>query len=129
MDVRPSSQSRTSSTSSPWRRSRPTTRSPPDRLRDNLLAHVGRRCRFRVPGCPPLSRRGTPASTRLPARSRSLALHLASRKGVPAPPLRFDPGTPFLDQHITDVYGEARCRVVNGERAGSSRLTAVNKNY
>jgi hypothetical protein len=43
-------------------------------------------------------------------------------KGVPASPLRFDPGTPFLDQHITDVYGEARCRVVNGsERAAVSR--------
>ena len=44
------------------------------------------------------------------------------RKGVPASPLRFDPGTPFLDQHITDVYGEARCRVVSGsERAAGSR--------
>ena len=41
------------------------------------------------------------------------------RKGVPASPLCSNPGTPFLDQHITDVYGEARCRVVNGERAGS----------
>jgi hypothetical protein len=36
------------------------------------------------------------------------------RKGVPTSPLRFDSGTPFLDQHITDVYGEARCRVVAG---------------
>src|SRR5271157_6436280 len=44
------------------------------------------------------------------------------RKGVPASPLRFDPGTPFLDQHITDVYGEARCRVVGGsERVAADR--------
>src|ERR1700678_804719 len=44
------------------------------------------------------------------------------RKGVPASPLRFDPGTPFLDQHITDVYGEARCRAWGGsERAAASR--------
>src|SRR5271155_1817228 len=81
-----------------------------------------RGCRPRVPNCPPLSRRGTPASPRLPARSRDLALHLASRKGVPASPLRFDPGTPFLDQHITDVYGKARCRVVSRSERAAGRI-------
>src|ERR1700680_3205007 len=43
------------------------------------------------------------------------------RKGPPASPLRFDPGTPFLDQHITDVDGEARCRVVSGSERAAGR--------
>jgi hypothetical protein len=42
-------------------------------------------------------------------------------RGFPPLRFRFDPGTPFLDQHITDVYGEARCRVLSGsERAAAS---------
>src|SRR5438445_1418244 len=50
------------------------------------------------------------------------------RKGVPASPLRSDPGTPFLDQHITDVYGEARCRAwCESERAAGSRRTTNSK--
>ena len=48
------------------------------------------------------------------------------RKGVPASPLRFDPGTPFLDQHITDVYGEARCRVVGGSERAAGRRSRAN---
>jgi hypothetical protein len=60
------------------------------------------------------------------ARSlRKFGSAAGSRKGVPASPLRFDPGTPFLDQHITDVYGEASCRVVSrSERAAASRSTS-----
>lgn len=50
---------------------------------------------------------------------RSLPVHSIS-------PLRFDPGTPFLDQHITDVYGEARCRVVSGSERAAVKLRVKN---
>jgi integrase len=53
--------------------------------------------------CPPLSRRGIRA--RHPA-ARSLPKFGSApgpRKGVPASPLRFDPGTPFLDQPVYDL--------------------------
>jgi hypothetical protein len=67
----------------------------------------------RGPGCCPLA-------------LRNLALQLASRKGVPASPLRFDPGTPFLDQHMTDIFGEARCRVVSGSERAAVKLRVKN---
>ena len=71
-------------------------------------------------GCPDMNR--TPVGQ---AAARSLPKFGSAagpRKGVPVSPLRFDPGTPFLDQHITDVYGEARCRAWGGsERAAAGR--------
>jgi hypothetical protein len=59
----------------------------------------------------------------LPARSRDLALRLASRKGVPASPLRFDPGTPFLDQHIYRCLWRGQVQSGERERAGSRKQT------
>jgi hypothetical protein len=54
----------------------------------------------------------------LPARGRDLALRLALRKGVPASPLRSNPGTPFLDPPHHRCFGGARRRAWEGsERA------------
>ena len=75
-----------------------------------------------VVGRPFVSRATTPARTRLPARSRDSALRLALRKGVPCSPLRFDPGTPFLDQHIHRCSWSGQCRAARGsERAARAQ--------
>jgi len=60
--------------------------------------------------------------TPLPARSGNVALHLARGRGSPPLPLRFDPGTPFLDQHNTNVYWRGQMQSGERERAGSSQL-------
>ncbi len=60
----------------------------------------------------------TQTNTLLPARGRDLALRLALRKGVPASPLRSNPGTPFLDPPHHRCFGGARRRAWRG-RAGS----------
>lgn len=60
-------------------------------------------------GCTSI-RRTPQADTLLPARGRDLALRLALRKGVPASPLRSNPGTPFLDPPHHRCFGGARRR-------------------
>jgi len=75
-------------------------------------------------GCSSISR--TPETNMLlPARSQSLALHLARGRG--SPPLRFapDPGTPFLDQQTSQMFrSRARCRVMwESERTAASGCT------
>jgi hypothetical protein len=80
---------------------------------------------FGVRGCPSgcsfgcTSIRRTPQTDTLPpARGRYLALRLALRKGVPASPLRSNPGTPFLDPPHHRCFGGARRRAWEGsERA------------
>jgi hypothetical protein len=75
-------------------------------------------------GCSSMSRTSEP-NTRLPARWRSLALHLARGRG--SPPLRCapDPGTPFLDQQTSQMFrSRARYRVMSdSERAAACRGT------
>jgi hypothetical protein len=41
-----------------------------------------------------------------------------SRKGVPAPPLRSEPGTPFLDQHIYRCVGEDQQQSIGAWASG-----------
>lgn len=68
-------------------------------------------------GCTSI-RRTPQTDTLLPARGRDLALRLALRKGVPASPLRSNPGTPFLDPPHHRCFGGARRRAWEGsERA------------
>jgi hypothetical protein len=68
-------------------------------------------------GCTSI-RRTPQTNTLLPARGRDLALRLALRKGVPASPLRSNPGTPFLDPPHHRCFGGARRRAWEGsERA------------
>jgi hypothetical protein len=53
-----------------------------------------------------------------PLAPLDLALRLASMKGVPAYPLRSNPGTPFLDQDKTCFVQERQAQSVGGsERA------------
>ncbi len=80
-------------------------------------------------GRPFVSRATTLRATRLPARSRNLALQPASRKGVPCSALRFDPGTPFLDHNIYRCLWRGQMQSGERERAGSSSLTGVNDNH
>jgi hypothetical protein len=90
-----------------------------------ILAGVRLGCPFGVRGCSSgcsfgcTSIRRTPETdTLLPARGRDLALRLALRKGVPASPLRSNPGTPFLDPPHHRCFGGARRRAWEGsERA------------
>jgi len=57
-----------------------------------------------------------------PAAARSeVWLYNWPEEGGPRLSASLRPGDPFLDQHITDVYGEARCQSGERERAGSSR--------
>ncbi len=69
----------------------------------------------------------TQLNTLLPARSQNLALRRASRKGVPAYPLRSNPGTPFLDQDKTHFVEERQAQSWAGasgqQGSGRTRTT------
>ena len=68
----------------------------------------------------------TQTNTLLPARSRSLALHLTRGRGVPASPLRSKPGTPFLDPTHHRCSGRGQMQSGSGsERAAASRGSSV----
>jgi hypothetical protein len=74
-------------------------------------------------------KRTTQRTTLLPARCRELALALASRKGVPTPPLRFDPGTPFLDHNIYRCFTAWPVQSGQRERAGSRKTSGRNAQH
>ena len=80
-------------------------------------------------GWPSLSRRDSRARHPAARSLRECGSAPGPRKGVPASPLRFDPGTPFLDQHNTDVYWRGQMQSGERERAGSSQLMDVSENY
>jgi hypothetical protein len=73
-------------------------------------------------GWPDMNR--TPVS---PCAARSLPRFGSApgpRKGVPASSLRFDPGTPFLDQHIQRCLWQGQLQSADRERAGSNEFRA-----